>query len=272
MPGKKARIGDICELKTSAGLAYIQYTHDNKSMGQLVRVLPGLFDTRPADFATLAKCRELYFVFYTLTYALREGLAEIVSNQPVPDWAQPYPLMRWSPLGGIRDPWKIFNASRQLTPEEHRRTPLIYNLTPAQEKLSIDHLWPHPVMIKELARGWTPERAEELRLQDIAEAKKRKTSSVPDKTAFDTMRHYLYFAKKPNAEQVGELLRSRGFTVEVRKGADGKNWLTLAAKAAPLNGEQMDQLRDEMEAIASQFGGEYDGWETAIDLPGETIN
>ena len=41
-----------------------------------------------------------------------------------------------------------------------------------------------------------------------------------------------------------------------------------ATKASPKTGEQMDELRDEMEALASQFGGEYDGWEAAIDSLG----
>lgn len=30
----------------------------------------------------------------------------------------------------------------------------------------------------------------------------------------------------------------------------------------------MDELRDEMETLAAQFGGEYDGWEAAIDSLG----
>jgi hypothetical protein len=39
----------------------------------------------------------------------------------------------------------------------------------------------------------------------------------------------------------------------------------LATKAPPKTGEQMDDLRDEMESLATQFGGDYDGWEAAID-------
>jgi len=96
MPRKrKAEIGDICEIVSPAGRAYVQYTHDGHGMGELVRVLPGLYDVRPKDLAPLAKQKELYFVFCTLDYAVRDKNAEIVSHQPVPDWARPYPLMRW---------------------------------------------------------------------------------------------------------------------------------------------------------------------------------
>jgi len=270
MSGKKPEIGDVCEIKTPAGLAYLQYTHDGKDMGQLVRVLPGVFSARPIDFADLAKRRELYFVFYTLNYAIRDRHSEVVSHQPVPEWAQPYPLMRWC---GALDPsgkviaWKIFSASSQLTVREHQCTPLMHNLTAEQRKLSIHQLWPHPVMVKELARGWTPERAEELRLLDIAQAEERKAGSVVEESP-DLMKHYLYFPKKTNAEEAGERLRSWGFSVQVRKGTSGDDWLALATKAPPSSGVQMDELRDEMEALAAQFGGEYDGWEAAIDSLG----
>jgi Regulator of ribonuclease activity B len=268
---KKARIGDIVEISTPGGLGYVQYTHDAGTNGELVRVLPGLYTNRPSDFAALARQKELYFVFYIMDYALRAGQAKVVSNQSVPEWARAHPMMRHAAAFDdfrrvIR--WRIVSAASQLTPEELIRTPLLTELTPEQEKLSIREIWPHAVMVKELARGWTPERAEELRLQDVAEAEKQKASAPHENRASEPMKHYLYFPKKPNAEEAGERLRSRGFSVEVRKGAKGEDWLALATKAPPKTGEQMDELRDEMEALAAQFGGEYDGWEAAIDSLG----
>ena len=264
---RKSEIGDICEIVTPAGLAYIQYTHDIRGSGQLVRVLPGLHDARPRDFAELARQPELYFIFYTLNYALRDHQTEIVSHQPVPNWAQRYPLMRW----GVPDQngeilaWKIFEASTPLTVENHLRTPVLRVLTREQHKLSIRELWPHPVMVRELARGWTPERAEELRLRDIAEADEKKDLAESGESREKPMRHVLYFPRKSNAEKAGERLRKQGFSVEVRKGSGGKNWLALAARTAPQTGEQMTELREGMETIAVELGGEYDGWELAVD-------
>ena len=84
---------------------------------------------------------------------------------------------------------------------------------------------------------------------------------------------YLCFSQEPNAEEAGEQLRSRGFSVEVRKGASGEDWLTLATKASPKTGVQMNELRHQVEALAAQFGGEYDGWEAAIDsLPSQSVD
>lgn len=171
MEAKKIKIGDIAEIKTPAGLAYVQYTHDSKDMGQIVRVLPGLYAFRPADFTELARQKGLYFIFYTLRYALRAGQTEIVSRQPVPDWAKPVPLMRHggvAPAEGRRPIWRIVDALAPLTLEFLQRTPVTSDLTHEQRKLSIHVLRPHQVMVEELARGWTPERAEEFEEQDRA--------------------------------------------------------------------------------------------------------
>jgi hypothetical protein len=61
--------------------------------------------------------------------------------------------------------------------------------------------------------------------------------------------------KKSDAEGAGEQLRNRGFSVEVSRGADGESWLAQATSAAPRCGEQMEELRDQMEALATQFRG-----------------
>jgi hypothetical protein len=269
---QKASIGDIVEIRTPAGLGYVQYTHDAGTNGELVRVLPGLYTKRPSDFAALARQKELYFVFYIMNYALRTGQAEVVSNQSVPEWAKAHPMMRHAAAFDdfrrvIR--WRIISAASRLTLEELQRTPLLTELTPEQKRLSIREIWPHAVMVKELARGWTPECAEELRLKDVAERARNKVNLVQvDESEEKGMRHFLYFTKKNDAEGAAELLRSRGFSVEVRKNAGEENWLTKAITVAPNSGDQMDELRDAMESVAAQFSGDYDGWETPLESLG----
>jgi hypothetical protein len=268
MTKKKASVGDIVEIKTPVGFAYAQYTHPSGTTGELVRVLPGLYRNRPSDLAQMARQKEIYFVFYILNYALRADQAEIVSNQPVPEWAKSHPAMRHSAAideTGKTIRWRIISAASRLTLEDLQRTPVLTQLTPEQEKLSIHEIWPHAVMVKQLARGWTPERAEELRLKDATERVERKKNQVSEEFSEKGMRHFLYFPRKTDAEGAGERLRNRGFSVEVSKGAGGEDWLTLATKDSPKTGEQMDDLRDEMEALAMQFGGEYDGWEAPLD-------
>jgi Regulator of ribonuclease activity B len=263
-----AEIGDICEIETPAGLAYVQYTHEGGGMGQLVRVLPGLFHSRPQDFSNVAGQTELYFIFYTLNLSLRDKQCVIVSHQAVPSWAQEYPLMRWlaardssgRPIG-----WKIMRANTPLTIETHLTTPIVLQLTPEQEKLSVHVLRPHPSMVKELARGWTPQRAEEMRLRDVVEAETTGKGRGSEVSPSDKgTRHFLYFPKKLNAEKASKELRSSGFSVEVRRAATGKEWLVLATVTQTQSGAQLANPRDELEALAARLGGEYDGLELAV--------
>jgi len=265
---RKAKIGDICEIPTPAGLAYVQYTHDGRGMGELVRVLPGLFSSRPADFSELAYKKELYFVYYTLNFALRAGQADIVANQQIPEPAKDYPMMRhpaaWDESGKTLT-WKIIRASTPLTLENLRRLPTVHVLSPDQEKLPEDALWPHPVMVKNLARGWTPQRAEEFRLLDVGEAQTREATNPRDPIPGDQrLRHYLYFPSKPNAEKAAQALRARGLKVEVKRGADGETWLALATQGVPEGDGAIEKLREEMATLADSLRGEYDGCEVAL--------
>src|SRR5579871_41326 len=93
MAAGKPKIGDVVEIRTPKGLAYVQYTLDGKGDGEIVRVLPVLYSSRP-DLEALVLERELYFVFFTLAHAKRKREVEIVCNLPVPEWARSEPLMR----------------------------------------------------------------------------------------------------------------------------------------------------------------------------------
>jgi len=272
---KTASIGDIAEIKTPTGLGYVQYTHDNGDMGELVRVLPGLHASRP-NLVQLASEKELYFVFYTLEYALRAGQTTIVAHEAIPEWARPYPLMRMS-VGidrtGKTLTWRIINAGDSPTIDALERLPILHELTPDQVKLSIHMLRSHPAMVKAMARGWTPDRAEELRLGYASQRKAEELSRPAEGMPSDRpMRHYLYFRSESEARKAAHRLRTRGFSAEVRLGGDGVNWLTLAGHAAPRNIEEMETRRDELVALATELGGEYDGYELVTETIVANVN
>jgi hypothetical protein len=267
MSARKPKVGDVAEIRTLRGLAYVQYTLDGKGHGEIVRALPGVHQCRP-NLDALVSQRELYFVFYTLAYAMRKGEVEVVCNLPVPESARSEPLMRHA-SGRTREGkvtgWRIVPALRPLTVDFLMRTPVLRELTQEQERLSIHHIWPHPVMVKELARGWTPERAESIEDQDRAEAVARRANQPLAPTVDETMNHYLYFRTLADAKQAGEHLCNHGFRVDVRDGANGEKWLVLAKGERPKSEDEMDQLRNEMESLAAQHKGDYDGWEMAAD-------
>jgi hypothetical protein len=176
MNAMKPKVGDVAEIKTPQGLAYVQYTYDGKGDGEIVRVLPELYNSRP-NLEALVLQRELYFIFYTLEYAMRKRQVEIVCNLPVPEWDRSEPLMRHA-SGRTREGnvtgWRIVPALNPLTVDFLIRTPVIRELTQEQMGLSIRQIWPHPVMVKELARGWTPECAGSLEDQDRAASRARR--------------------------------------------------------------------------------------------------
>ncbi len=268
MTKRMAQIGDIAEIETPRGLAYVQYTHNAADMGELVRVLPGLYPSRPTDFANLAKLKELYFIFYTLTYALRSGQIQIVSKQPVPEWARSIPKMRHAAgrgSDGRVSGWRIVDALAPLTVPFLQQTPVIRELQSEHLKLSIHQLWPHSTIVKQLGRAWTPERAQELEAQDRAQAQARRASQLPvSPPANQAMRHYLYFPEKANAERAAQWFRSQGFATETRLGADKQTWLTLIKHETPPTQDDVERLRVEIESLVSQLDGEYDGWELAV--------
>lgn len=123
-----------------------------------------------------------------------EGQAKVVAHQPIPGWAKPYPMMRHSneDLTGKVHSWIIIRADLPFTLQNLKNAPKYKELTPEIQKLSIHSLWSHALLVKRLAQGWTPERAEEFRLKEGEEDKAEKWgASTPKSASNQSMRHYL---------------------------------------------------------------------------------
>lgn len=263
MKKPQLKFGDVFELKTPAGLVYGQYTHDGEGMGQLVRVLPGIYSSRPSDFASLVREKELYFVFFTLELGLRVKQVEIVSNQQVPEWAREFPTMR-KPMGmdneGRTLSWTIGHGLRLYTIPDIQRAVHVRELTPEQKKLSITFLMSPAALVKAIMKGWTPERDEEINIAARQRAKENQQKRGPAAAEQPTfIEHFLYFPKKIQAEIAARRLTAKGWTVVVRMGADGENWLALAKQPAPID-RDIEEVREELERLAKELNGEYDGW------------
>lgn len=89
-------------------------------------------------------------------------------------------------------------------------------------------------------------------------------SQFSDRSQTHTILHYLYFPKKDAAKKVAQQLRTEGFEIEDRMGADGINWLVLASHDIVPSAEAIAATRETMEQLAESLGGEYDGWEAAV--------
>ncbi|HYH95648.1 ribonuclease E inhibitor RraB [Hyalangium sp.] len=264
---KKARFGDVIEVRTPRGLAYLQYTSKHPEYSDTVRVLPGVFEQRPDpdELAALAT-QEGYFTFYLVSLAVRHGLVEIIGNYPIPAGLEtPRALLRH---GFITREGKV---TAWVLEEGSKETLLKRELTPEEKHLSLAELWNHEFLVHRLAQQWRPEHEHAERQHQmaasippeasgkVAERPKAPASGKPPR-----MRHYLYFPRAKEGKAVAAELRQRGFTVESRKGSDGVNWLVLAEHSLTPGDEAGLAVREELERIAQQHSGEYDGSETAL--------
>lgn len=87
---KRPRIGDVIEIETPGGLAYVQYTYNDKEppvWGALIRILPGLYPSRPEGFSDLVQGGERFFVFFPLGAACYRGLVKVVAHEEIPEHA-----------------------------------------------------------------------------------------------------------------------------------------------------------------------------------------
>src|SRR5262249_39716874 len=162
-------------------------------------------------------------------------------------WAKPYPMMRHPNAGdatGKTHSWTILRADMPLTLENLKRAPKYRELTPELEGLSIHSLWSHDLLVRRLAREWTPARAQDLRPKDIKEElQENPPPPQPAAAANQSLQHYLYFSEKTNAEEAARWFRSQGFLVDVRLGADRDNWLALVKHEIPADQEDLERLR-----------------------------
>lgn len=150
---KRAKIGDVIEIKTKKGLAYAQYTykHDKPPrLGALIRVLPGFFKKRPSSFSELVKEKERFIAFFPLGAYVHRKVVSIVGNEPLPDEWKELPLFR----DGIEDPetgkvtvWWLWDGEKSWKVGE---------LTSEQRKLPVKPgTWNDIMLIHRIESGWT---------------------------------------------------------------------------------------------------------------------
>lgn len=95
------KIGDIVEIPTSKGFAYVQYTHyhsDPPVFGSLVRILQGFYETRPSNekLSQLIRLPHRFQTFCPVHHTVNLGFFELIGNFPVPEFAQKFPTFKSS--------------------------------------------------------------------------------------------------------------------------------------------------------------------------------
>lgn len=245
----RVKIGDILEVPTPSGLAYVQYTHYTQPYGRLIRVLPDFYHSRPVEFSQIARQKELYFVFCPVETLVIQGLLEVVANERVPDTAKNFPPLR--KRGGVRPIAKGGGVSHWTILQGEKET-RVEKLSPEQGRLSIASSWNLGMLIKRLTERWCPEMD-----VGLSNSKRALEAGQP---RVKTVRHFLYFPTEAAAGRAQQTLLNRSRDVEIKPSAKGKQWLVLVSD--PLTTQySLAQVRMELENLTIELGGEYDGWE-----------
>lgn len=135
-------VGDILEIQTPSGLAYIQISHDHQSYPQVIRALPGIYQERPDDLETLAAKKSLFFAMIPLPFSFDKSdtKAILVGRAKIPMSEAAFPIFRIA----VRDRYdKIlywwFWDGQGLKYTADPSDPRVNNL-PEREVMSAEHL------------------------------------------------------------------------------------------------------------------------------------
>lgn len=257
---KQARPGDVLEVSTPRGLAYVHYTYFTyKPYREAIRVLPGFFGTRPADFTALVNSPEAFFSFYPARAAVSQGLVEIAAHHPVPP-EKAFPAVYRRAGARSREgrvlAWLICEGTNET---------LVRELSDEQRYLPIFSIWMHDSLVSALVKQWRPEQDLGIPPAPATTTPTQEPKTSDDSAAPRRVQHFLYFPSARASKAVADQLTARGFEVERRKSAEGKNWLVLVSHTAdPAGTSELESVRDTLEAFAEEHSGEYDGHQIAV--------
>ena len=147
----KIKLGEIFEINTHRGKAYLHYIYKDKTMGDLIRVLQGLHFERPASFDKLAAFKEMYMVFFPLSAANRRKIVEQVGYFPSDNFEKPKYMRSEHIVNGEFLGWHIIDTDTW-------QRKLVKNLTTEQKKISPWGVWNDTLLIENLTNDWNLEK------------------------------------------------------------------------------------------------------------------
>jgi len=143
---KRARPGDILEVATPGGRAYLHYLGKHPEYGDAVVVSPRQYRNAVSDMSRLFEGGHI--AFYPAMTAAAQGLVQVVGHLPSP--GVPTRVRRpGARLGTHVQTWIIEDGHG----EEVKRY-----LSEEERKLPIAVIWNHEMLTRRVTEGWRPER------------------------------------------------------------------------------------------------------------------
>jgi hypothetical protein len=143
-------IGDVFELPTAKGKAYLHYVHKMKNGLEMVRVLKGLHQDPPASFDELVAEPEQFVVGFPLNAAFNRKIVHRVASGQIVEFSPPEFMRTKHKVPGEFDGWQIVNTSTMA-----RKT--VKSLSESERSLSPSGIWNDTLLIERLESGWTLE-------------------------------------------------------------------------------------------------------------------
>jgi len=147
------KIGDIIEIETAKGFFYAQYTHKDKTYGDLIQVTKNSFPERPGDLEEVISDDVGIITFFPLNIAVRRKIFSVIGNRPVPEKRRQFPLFRvrgYIDRSGTVRQWKFWDGQKTW-PEQW-----LTELTDKEMELPIEGIWNDTLLIDRLETGWMP--------------------------------------------------------------------------------------------------------------------
>jgi hypothetical protein len=148
----KTKLGDVFEIQTSIGLAYVQYTHDEGSYGELIRVFDEVHSKRPHEFSQMVRGRVRFSTFFPVSAALRQKLVKRVSNEAISAENREFPWFRYGiphPASRKVEKWFLWRGGDEYVPIE--------NFTDEHRRLSVLGCWNFAMLVERLQEDWQPQ-------------------------------------------------------------------------------------------------------------------
>jgi hypothetical protein len=234
-----------------------------EAFGDVVRVLPGRFDSPQPDTGTLAGMPHEFMMFVSLQeLAGHEGVRQ-VGSFPVPahgTWnGQRFSVMYRPDLSirhfALGDGRTAASIHETLPPAAERRSVPIWLLRPASYVLDV------------LSASQDGELAP-AELDAWRDATGRNDPPAPGPASEEPVEpgveHLAVFPKRASLDEVMAELGGLGFSSAVRAAPDFDGQLLVIKPDPAVAPGFIDDQWGQIEAIVTAAGGEYDGWEAPV--------
>ena len=144
---KRVKLGDVFEISTSKGKAYLHYIYQDKDLIELIRVLPGLYSSVPENLDQIVESNEKFMVSFPLTAAYKRHLVEKVGHYPATNFTRPQYMRTEFIVGREMKGWHIVNV-------DTLQRQSVQKLTPEQMRLSPWGIWNDTFLIENLEKDW----------------------------------------------------------------------------------------------------------------------